>query len=161
MLHAGSNPSLPIPLATPSTNQGGEQRKLESRHLRLVLCHFCRSLFSSHQLRAHDTARPWSGGGGAASKASAELSFNKRPFSKLFFVSVLLLLSLSLFTLPAQTTNLRRNLKKQKTHHPGRSGNPFPLVNRLIFPECDHRRRPTSICAHALPAKGRSRAHVG
>lgn len=35
--------------------------------------------------------------------------------SKLFFVSVLLVLSLSLCTLPVQTTNLRRNLKNQKT----------------------------------------------
>ena len=90
------------------------------------------------------------------------LSFFLNKTSKLFFVSLLLLLSLSLFTLPVQTTNLRRNLKKtKKTHHPGRSGNPFPLVNRLIFSECDHRRRPTGICAHALPAKGRSHAHVG
>lgn len=112
-------------------------------------------------------------------QASVELSCNKRLFSfsfflslslfflksKLFFVSVLLLLSLSLFTLPVQTTNLRRNLKKikklKKTHHPGRSQNPFPLVNRLILSVCDHRRRPVSICAHALPATGRNRSHVG
>lgn len=66
----------------------------------------------------------------------------------------MLLLSLSLFTLPVQTTNLRRNVKKQKTHHLGRSGTPFPLVNHLIFSECDHRRHPTSICAqHSAPPK--------
>lgn len=38
-------------------------------------------------------------------------------------------------------------LKKQKSHHPGRSQHPFPLVNHSIFSECDHRRRPTSICS--------------
>lgn len=63
----------------------------------------------------------------------------------------MLLLLLSLFTLLIQTTNLRRNLKKQKSHHPGRSRNPFPLVNHLIFSECDHRRHPTGICSHIRP----------
>lgn len=67
--------------------------------------------------------------------------------STLFFVSVVLLLLLSLFSLPVQTTNLRRNLKKQKSHHPGRPQHPFPLVNHSIFSVCDHRRRPTSICS--------------
>ena len=112
-------PSLSPPL--PKTKEGSREswRADTSGACR----HFCRSLFSSRQLCARDTARPWSGGGGAASKAGAGLSFNKRPFfffflnktSKLFFVSVLLVPSLSLCTLPVQTTNLRRNLKNQKT----------------------------------------------
>lgn len=70
------------------------------------------------------------------------------------------LLSLLLFTLPVQTTNLRRNLKKQKTHHPGRSRNPFPLVDHLIFTECDHRRPTASVPALCPPKAGAAPAWV-
>ena len=158
MLYAGRSPSLPIPFSTPSKNRGREKREGEQAPVHVLEFVF----FTPASQSWHSC--PWSGRQWGSFQVHVELFFNRGlvsfflsfflSTSKLFFVSVVLLLLLSLFTLLVQTTNLRHNLKEpQKTHHPGRSRNPFPLVNHLILSECGHRRHPVHVCARTLPCQ--------
>ena len=129
-------------------------------------------VFSSHQLRAHDTARPGSGRRWGCFPVRLELCFNKRLFfffffffiffsaSELFFVSVLLLLSLSLFTLPVQTAPLRRHLKNKKPSVLAGLGIPSLWLTAGVFPSVvtDGSPRASLPCA---ARQGGSSPHVG
>lgn len=163
--------TLPFPsVSTPSKDKEGQERWRADTSC--MCCVTSAGVCFRHTILTVTTPpTPGQEGHGAASKSMWSCLLTKGFFffffetSTLFFVSVLLLLSLSLFTLPVQTTNLRHNLQKQKTHHPGRSWNPLPLVNHLIFSECDHRRHPTAsvptLCppkAEADPTRGESLA---